>query len=303
MVYLLYGNEPFKIKYQVERLTKEYEVRKTDKVTEELESFLSVLGIMNAPCMVYECTSLGADESMLRLAMKHEKSRALILITAKSVKENTKLYAFLKEKANVIKCDKLTEQELIARIVRGVKNGGCEITKSACMSLIERSGYMTDDEVTLYSINNFIKQLTFCGSVIEDSDVLAIIPQAVSEDSRELISLLCSGNTKVFMEKVLVLAENTDMIMLCGSLIRNFRIAYKASLIPEASSRELGKLLGLNGFQLRYVQPLFTVDPDIISTCLEILVEGSAELKKGLVPAKTQFIVIMGKLCDKFGNK
>lgn len=300
MVYLIYGNEPFKVKYQMSKLTEGYDVRKVEKITQDVEGFLEVCGILSTPCVVYESVSLGADEALLKLAKKHAKGNARLLITAKTVKENTKLFAFLKEKATIIKCDKLNEQELIARIVRGVKHGGCEITKGACMSLISRSGYMTDDDVSLYAVNNLVKQLTYCGDVIEEKDVEAIVSQAVNEDSRELISLLCAGNIKAFMEKVLVLAEQSDMVMICGSLIRNFRIAFKASLVPNASGAERSKMLGLNSYQLKYVQPLFKVDGAVISECLQILADGSADLKRGLVPQKTQFVLIMGKLCEKF---
>lgn len=290
-VFLLEGNEPFKIKYQLSKITEGYQIQYAEKLTKEHCLFLSNEGILSNPCLVVQLDTIGADEELLQLAKKCKSSSALLILAVRNLKSNTKLAKWLHDNAKNITCNKLNEAELTRHIIRGMEVYGGRITKGACERFIDKSGYLINDDINLYFINTMIKQMAYCGNEITEKEVEQCVHTSSSEDSRELMNLLCSGNEVAFMEKVLNLFDCSDLIMLTGSMIRSFRIAYKASIVNNDM-----KTLGLNSYQVKYLQPLLRVRPEIIQEGLELLTESAGRMKRSFVPQKELFLITMGLL-------
>lgn len=296
MVYLLYGNEPYKIFLKISALTKECECRKTEKLDQEDEQYLNYFGLLGTRCLIVDVASLGADDEIYKLCKKNAHGKNIVILRADSVNERTKLFAYLSKNGTVIKCDKIGYAELVRFVQTGVKKYHCVITEDALKAFIDRSGYLMEDGVTLDKICICIKQLAFRTSEIQLQDVETILPLLPNDDTRNLLNHLLTKDLDGFMKRSSELVELKDPIALMGLILRHFRIAYKASLLQ--GEKNVAKTLGLSDYQMKRIQPVLQLTPEQVMQCIDIILKGTEKIKSGVVSPKCAFISSMGNLAD-----
>lgn len=296
VVYVIFGPETYRRDIEVEKLTRECAITKVETFSADCQDVLESASFFGKNTVILKVKSLGADESILKYLKKHIPRDNDFIIMAETVNERTKLFSLLKKEAKLIECKKLMQKELVNYCLKAFKQYDCQITLSAMEALINRSGYLVDNEITLYKINIFIKQLAYHTCEIAISDVELLIKKHSSEDSRRLLALLVSGQKEELMSLAAELLETENPIMIYGSILRNLRIAYKAVLFSDKEEKELGKLLGLNQYQMRNIAPVRKIPQQSINELISLVQNATNEIKNGLMPAKASFIQTIGMM-------
>jgi DNA polymerase III delta subunit len=296
MIYLLSGVEKYKRDFKLKELTKDCSCSFTNELTDEFKNILDSKSFFGKNVVVLVIDKLGADKQLLRFCKKPVVDNDFI-ICANSIDKKTELYEMLKKKAVVIECEKLVNDKLINYILSAMKTLQCEITKDAIEELVVRSGYYIKKDITLYKINIFLKQLSYRSDVIEIADVEAVVPLLTDEDSRVLLKYLLEKQDQLLINLAAKLIEERKQpIMLYGLMLRNFRIALKASMYKEKTKEEISQIIGLNPYQMRALSDVFKLPVQKVEAMISLLQKATNDIKDGLMPPSVSFIWTMGKM-------
>lgn len=296
MIYLLSGVEKYKRDFKLKELIKDCSCSFTNELTDEFKNILYSKSFFGKNVVVLTIDDLGTDEKLLRFCKRPVGDNDLI-ICANSINKKTNLYKMLKKTAVVIECEKLVKDKLINYILSAMKTLHCEITKDAMEELVIRSGYYIKKDITLYKINIFLKQLSYRSDVIDIADVEAVVPLLTDEDSRMLLKYLLEKQDHLLLNLAArLIEERKQPIMLYGLMLRNFRIALKASMYPEKTNEEIFEIIGLNPYQFRAVSDVFELPVQKIEAMISLLQKATNDIKDGLMPPSVSFIWTMGKM-------
>lgn len=302
MIYFIDGLEDYVRDLRVKELTKGITVETFDCWSEDAEETWQSDSLFGPKCIVVELAKLEADDRLER-SLRNAASENTLIITAKKAKENTKVYKLLVKKGRRFACDKLGEQELEKHIIKGLRHLQIKMTGNACSLFVDRSGYYDKEEVTLYTINTYLKQLAYSSSEITEEIVDAIIPRFLDEDVMRLTELLFSRQTQKFFQLISeLLAAKQEPVQMLGLLLRHYRIAYKASLYPDKSEKELQELLGLRYRQMKSVEEVRNCTKQQILNGITILQAAAFDIKSGKLPGTVAFILAAGKLVDSISQ-
>lgn len=296
MIYLIYGVETYKKDVKLKNLTKDCSCLYTDELTSEHRSILESNSLFGKNVVVLTVDDLGADDRLLKFCNKPIDGNDLIIL-ARIINKRTKLFETLSKNAMVIECKKLSEEKFVNYILAAMKSLKCQITKAALDELAIRSGYFIDDKITLYKINIYLKQLSFRTETIDIHDVEEVVPKYADEDARELFKFLLAKQDKDLMKLAFELMEKKEQpIKLYGLMLRNLRIALKASMYPEKSVKEIAGLIGLTSYQMRGVSDVLQLPKGQVNSMISALQKGTNDIKEGLMPSALSFIRTIGQM-------
>jgi len=298
MVYLIYGPEPYRRDIEVKKITKGAMVIKVESFTVECEDILESISLFGKSVVVLRLASLGADDVLLKYLQKQfPMQNDLILAVDGKVNEKTKIFSFISQKGIAFMCDKLNHDKLTSYCLSAVKYLGCQITKAAMEALIDRSGYLLDDQITLYKMNIYLKQLAYHTKAINVEDVEVLVPKYAGENARQILSLLIARRNEELMKLVVQLLDARQQpIMMYGLMLRDLRIVYKAALFSDMDEKELGKMLGLSFYQMKRVSDVRKISEKNITDLIYLLQKGTNEIKDGFMPAPDSFIRTVGEM-------
>lgn len=298
MVYFIVGLEDYVRDLKIKELAAGNPEEKYDVWGPQVEEAWRSGSLFGRKCIVVELAKMEADSAMEKSFQNMQADNDLI-IAARKAQQNTRIYKLLSKKGRQIFCEKLEEKELEAHIVKGLRCLQIKMTGAACRLFIERSGYYEKDEVTLYTINTYLKQLAFATDEITTDIVDFMIPRLLEEDINRMTELLFSRRKKDFLQLVSDLLEGKqEVIGMLGMLLRHYRIAYKAALYRDKSEKELQTMLGLRGRQMKSMEAVRNISEKQILEGISILQAAAADIKSGRLQGPVAFTLAAGCLMD-----
>lgn len=298
MIYFMTGPEDYVRNLKIEGLTAGKPIEKYDGWNPQVEDAWRTGSIFGNKCIVVELDKLEADSTMEKSFQNTDADNDLI-ISAKKVQQNTRIYKLLSKIGKQVVCEKLKEPDLENHILKGLKHLHIKMTGDACRLFIDRSGYYEKEEVTLYTINTYLKQLAFSSEKITVDIVDLIIPKLLEENINKMTVLLFSKQKKEFLQLVSDLLENKqEVVGMLGLLLRHYRIAYKALLYKDKNERELQEHLGLRNRQMKTIQEVRSCSEEQILDGIAILQAAADDIKSGRVQGAVAFTLAAGRLID-----
>lgn len=170
---------------------------------------------------------------------------------------------------------------------------GSEISNEDYGYLIQRIAYGKRENCDLYTVRNFIGQLVSAPQINKEM-IDYLIPEYQEEDVFRLFSFLSAKDGKQYFGLLDRLLESDPKggIGILSVLLRNFRIAYKASV----AGKEAAELIGVTDWALRPVQG---IKQETAKECMNILQEAVNRIKSGfpqriaVMEASSRLIKIM----------
>lgn len=294
MIQLIYGNEPYLVQQEREKLHgNEMDVNVVD-AWEGVESLVFMPALFSEKrTIIYTVERLGANADIYEY-LSHPSSISDLYIFAREVDRNTKVYKKLKKDYQVTECNKLSEEQMkdFAKAVLAEYNA--TISVGAYALFMQRANYWDDDVCTLYTIRTYLYQMATAAAdgKITKAEVTGIVPESMNEKVYMLTSyLLGQDGEKAFGLATRLLQEKESPIAIMSAVMRTFRVAYKASLFKD-EGKGIGKLIGVPYFQykeaLRY-------EASAIKECMGLLQSGVNQIKQGC-PSDKVLITTLGKL-------
>lgn len=297
MIYFIDGLEDYKRDLKIQELSIEGSTVVYYVWDTQAEDAWRSESIFGKKSVILSLEKLEANPA-LELILKDSSENDLI-VAARRATQNLKLYKQLCKCGTHIKCDKLNEKELEHFIKKGLKCLEATMTGEAYQLFIARTCYHDKDEITLYTVNTYLRQLAYSTKQITLDTVATITPKFLDEDVMQLSVLLFDRQAEAFMRLVSDLLEaKHEPIAMLGLLLRHFRIAYKAALYGDKEDRELSKLLGLNFRQMNSMKGVRACSEAQIKAGIAILQDAVYDIKSGRAPGSLAFTIAAGKLIN-----
>ena len=281
MVKVLIGKEPYCIDKAVgERVKKisfpEMNISFYDGFSSEVQTMCQTFPVMDASRLVVVSVR-ELKEDAVRYFKVPDFTELIIL--PETIDKRTNVYRELK-KSNVIEeYDKLSEKQLQAFIMRFLKQNSGKMTEKAFHYLVERTCYLESEEVNLYTVEVYLKQLMLLGSVITEEAVGRIIPPACNEEVYALSRALTDGDPARALWLCREFLERGEQpISLLSLLLRPFRLGYKASLFDTKEQTEACAMIGVPAYQIRSIMKY---PEQSLNQAIDIIQEGIARIKQG----------------------
>lgn len=281
MELLIYGEEPFLCQREFNR----YKGNST--VFEDFGP-----GVVDA-CMTESIFNIGQQRRVLVLLDELKKDELLenylkepcetadLIVYAKKINRNTKVFKCFSKK---VECKKLDKPELAMFIKNYVIQEGREIEPAALEEYIARSGY-SDEGKTLYDVVSDLKNLIAYdafGKVITEDSVKILI-QNLSSNVFQLANLYATGQYKELLEMSQRLASEKDfnVIGVLSLFLSNFKRGYSQQIL---GNREYSVV----------VPDGYTAADYTTTICL--ITDGIRDVKSGKLPERSALQSILARL-------
>lgn len=300
MIQLLFGTEPYLIDNKVSNAKKsvsEFGFAEFEEYSEEVEEYASQYPICDPKhIIVLYVHSLKNDNKMLKFLKTTDLDMNDIYIISNEVDKRTALYKYLEKNNMVYECNKVSDDDFRKFILLVIKNEGGQITEAAYNLFKDRCGYYLSDDITLYTIKIYLQQLMFANKEkkIYEETVLSIVPETLDHKVYALTNLLLQKNgDKLFSMLQGLIEDKENPIGMLSSLLRCFRLTYKAALFDELNEQKLGSILGAPAYQFKAA---LKYSPKIIEQALDLLQDSVNKIKGGAADPEVIMHVTLGKL-------
>lgn len=294
MLKILFGVEPYCIDKAVEALekgitSKELNVSYFDGLSSEIISASKTFPFLDNKRLI-----VVRLETLTEEVLKYTNVPAFteLVLLPEKVDKGTKVYKQLEKAGATQECVKLTEKQLQTFVIRYLKDNEGAITEKAYKHFVERTGYLENDSVSLYTVEVYLKQLLLLGNVITEEAIEKIVPLACNEKVFALSKALTDGNSdyaiwlcKQFLER------GEQPIQLLSLLLRPFRLGYKASLYAPNEVNEACAMIGVSAYQIK---SMMCYPDEVLNKGMDIIQEGIANIKKG--GGKNMFFLAIARL-------
>lgn len=243
MVYLVYGSDPFIVRWNTKNLlkiveNKDFDLRVSENMDADVYTYLCQYPMFGEHrgvlLRISKLSDLDKNTYFEKYLKKGEKTPSILVINADSVDTRISLYKRVCKEpgCKVIKCDKLDEKRLTASILKHLNECGARITKDALKLFISRVNYLEIEEVNMYElINTLDKLVQYCKDITVDS-VRAVVKENVKDNIFSLTSMLLSGDmASCYKQLDVLLNKRQSPINIFSLLLREFRLAYKADAL------------------------------------------------------------------------
>lgn len=297
MIYYIDGLEDYRRDLKIKEITNGCPVERFFSWSPETEDLWQSGSILGKRCVWLQLDRLQADAGMEKALNSKDIWLNDLIVSVKDPDTRLKVYKLLLQNGKHFRCDKLNRQELDKYIRKALGYLGVTMTKEALDLLVMRSCYFEKAEITIYTINIYLKQLSYSTSAITEDTVDAIIPKFLEEDVMKLSAYLFSGRDRDFMNLITDLLDSKqEPLAMLGLVLRYFRIAYKAFLFRELSDEQLCKALGLSRRQMQNVGGVRLLSEKQIKECIIVLQDAAADIKAGKMTGPVAFKIAMGRL-------
>lgn len=292
MVKVIYGTEP----YAIDKVIKEKEqgissmnISFCEGLSKDVLTLCKTYPFLDACRLVVVTVDTLTDEIKEYLNVPEFTT---LFILPEKVNPQTKIFKELK-KANILEeKNKLTENQMHIFVVRFLKANGGMITENAFKFLLERTSYMEDSNVNLYTIEVYLKQLMLLGNVITEDTIKRIVPPTCNESVFVLSKALMSGDiTHTIWLCRKFLERGEQPIALLSLLLRPFRLGLKASFFSTSEQAEVCSMIGVTMYQIK---GMLQYPEEILNQAIDIIQQGISGIKKG--GGHNMFLLTISKL-------
>lgn len=294
MVKILFGNEPYVIDKAIEEEEKKISQREInvsfcEGLSSEVLALCRTYPFLDARRLVVVTVESLTDEVKKFLDIPDFTS---LFILPEKVSQQTKLFKELKSAQFIEEKNKLSEKQLQVFVLRFLKANGGKITEKAFRFLMERTSYLEDSNVNLYTIEVYLKQLLLLGSAITEKEIERIIPPTSKEDVFVLSKALTSGDAAYTIWLCRQFLERGEQpIAILSLLLRPFRLGLKACLFSPAEQAEACAMIGVTAYQIKGIA---CYPEEILNQAIDIIQDGISGIKKG--GGDNMFLLTMSKL-------
>lgn len=290
MICLLTGNEPYRIKCELDRIKKEY----GDLGTQEFEVLSdTVFEACGQPCLFVPKKAVIAhvsglvDAEAFMAYLKHPAAGTDLFLVDDGLDKRSSVFKACKDGKYGVEMrmlDKVPLEKFLSVCGGMVQRRGSVVRESTLRKLYDYTGYGVSEECNLFDINIVIKQM--CYQAGDGGEVTAEMVEQFAtpfEDAVvwQLSETLFSGDKKALLtlgEQLLKDGENP--IAMLSALLRQFRLAFKAKVVG-GSEKELSKALGVQAFHLRQA---LAYDEKVLSEALGRVQKRVNDIKNGQEP-------------------
>lgn len=259
-VVLLTGNEPYRIKCELDRIKKEYGkfgVSEYDELTDAVYEDCGQMSLFGGKkAVVVHCDGMVESDGFLRY-VEHPNQSTNLYLVASQIDRRSSVYKACKSGkcgASVVVMDKIPRETFMSMCAGMIKRRGCEVRESTLKKLYDYTGYEENANCNLFDISAVIKQM--CYQAGEGGEVTPDMVETFAIAWQEAViwqlsDVLFSGDKKELLslgEHLLSSGENP--IGMLSTLLRQFRLAYKAKVIGGSEQR-LSGALGIPAYRLR----------------------------------------------------
>lgn len=287
MIVLLTGNEPYKYKMELDQIKKKYGdlgVSEYDSLSDEVFEDCRMKNLFSREkAVVVYCSGLPESEGFLKYVKDPSKTTDLYLIDEQLDRRSAVFKTCMKGKYSTTMkvLNKVSKENFLLMCAGMVQRRGCKVRETTLQKLFEYTGYSENENCNLFDISFAIKQM--CYQVGPGEEVTPALVEAFATPWQEAViwqlsDVLFSGSKKELLslaEHLLVSGENP--IGMLSTLLRQFRLAYKAKIIG-GSEKALSSELGVQVYRLRNV---CACSEKTISEVLGLLQRYVNEIKNG----------------------
>lgn len=237
---VLYGNEP----YLIERYKKHY----ADMVTHTALNLSIIYGkyivevhdlLQSYPFMddkrvvILVCDTLkDLDGELFYDYLKNPSDFSELLIIIRSVDSRLKIFKKISSAGVLQECNKFNFPLEFNRAVRyELAKLGARISDEAVNDLCRQIGYFEIDNVNFLEVLNVLRSLSALSKNITFDIVKQHVPENKEANLFMLAELIRKRDMGAIKEQIMLIAPS-DTILVISVLLREFRIAYKASMYP-----------------------------------------------------------------------
>ena len=279
MIHILTGTEKYLIDVEADRLA--HAAVKFDDFNEEVYTSINTLPLFEeSQKLLVTLQKLPTGDRFLNLLESGVPSFTTLVIVVEKLDKRSKAYSLAKRKGIVQKLDKVSEEKLKRLLCKLIQSNDSKIKECDMDYLIKRSGYLIDDEVDLYQMNTWCKQLCYAAEVIGRKDINAFVPESDQTSVFALTEFILAGKKQEAVKLAQKLIEEKESpIRLLSLLLRTFRLSYKRQEYRELTDSEAAEKIGVTVYQLHH---LCDLTPDKIGKCMDIVETAISRIKRGM---------------------
>lgn len=297
-VKIFYGSEPYIIDKKLKReiSCSNLDIYYHDEFSDNLVQDLQTVSFFDEKRVVVLTTDeLKSDERLLD-TIKSVSNSTDFFIVARNIDKRSSIYKYAKRHGLLFEFQKLNEIQLKKFVFQLLSQNGTKITNRAYNLMLERIDYFNNPDVTLYTVEIYVKQLLFLSKVITEKEVSLVVPETSNEKVYQLTkAILYNHKDKAFALAVDFTLRGENIIGMLSMMLRVFRLAFKSTLYNDVSNKMLGALLGVPVFQF---QDALSIPENILGYVLDIIQESINGIKSGRCDAETMFLLAIGKIIE-----
>lgn len=295
MIYILSGKEKYLIDNEAKKLAGDS--IKFSEFGREVYESINILPIFEEEQKITVFPEkLPTDDKFMDLLKKGVPSFTTLVIIPEKLDKRTKAYSIAKQQGLVMELDKVSEDQLKKLLCRLIQKNDCKIRESQMDYLIKRSGYLIDDDVDLYQMKTWCKQLCYASEIIKKETIDAFVPESDQTSVFALTGYILSGKGKeTMMLAQNLINEKESPIRLLSLLLRSFRLGYKRQMYQELTDRDAAKKFGVTPYQL---QPVKNLAPETIGKCMDVIEDAIKAIKNGC-PSTLTFLTALSDMLEE----
>lgn len=275
---IIYGNEP----YLIERYKKHYADMVTHvafnlsilygKYTPEVNDLLQTYPVMDDKrVVILVCDTLKDLEGPLFYAyLDAPTAFSEFLVIVKNVDSRLKIYKRIQAAGVLQECNKFNSPLEFNRAVRyELAKLGAQISDEAVNDLCRQIGYFEIDHVSFLEVLNVLRSLSALSKNITSDMVKQHVPENKEANLFMLAELIRKRDMGAIKEQIMLIAPS-DTILVLSVLLREFRIAYKASMYPMQK-------IGVKRIILS------NIAPEVLLSCISLINGVIIKIKTGKI--------------------
>ena len=275
---IIFGNEP----YLIERYKKHYADMVTHvafnlsilygKYTPEVNDLLQTYPVMDDKrVVILVCDTLKDLEGPLFYAyLDAPTAFSAFLVIVKNVDSRLKIYKRIQAAGVLQECNKFNSPLEFNRAVRyELAKLGAQISDEVVNDLCRQIGYFEIDNVNFLEVLNILRSLSALSKNITSDMVKQHVPENKEANMFMLAELISKRDMGAIQEQIMLIAPS-DTILVLSVLLREFRIAYKASMYPMQK-------IGVRRIILS------NIAPEVLLSCISLINGVIIKIKTGKI--------------------
>ena len=265
-VYLIYGENDYLIKTSINKIIKKdnyYDIIHYDMSVDKIENILdeankiSLFG--NKLIICNNCKFLSRQKSdieqnidLLINYLDNINEYVILILSNNNIDNSKKIIKKLKEKAKIIECSNLTDNELRNIIIKKFNKEGYKIDISAANKLIELT--LSD----MYAINLEINKLLMYkldDKIIDIHDVENLVAKRVEDNIFDLIDATINNNKKKIFSiyKMMINDLNYEPIKILIMIANQIRLILQVKVMTNAkyTENDISTKLGIHPYRVK----------------------------------------------------
>lgn len=299
MLSILFGNEPYLINDIVKKVQKEVSdisFAQFNDFTDNVIEFAAQYPFYDGKQVAIVYIPILDKNELLMDYIENQSETTDIYIIAGEVDRRTSLYKKLKKENLLQECNKLSPDLYKKFILREIGRDNRKIDNNNFLFFLERSSYLESEDVTLYTIIIYLKQLGYSNKdgIISKNDIETLIPETLDQKSILLAKfLLQKEESSMFNLAKSLIEQKENPITMLSLIARSFRLAYKASLYEDHETKDISILLGVPTYQ--FLEGL-KYKPAVLEESLDVLQNGVNQIKDGEAKPEHIFYITLGTI-------